>query len=36
MVEHVRSVSPHRFTARIGIAPDEIVHEVTDWITDSI
>ncbi|MFB9623017.1 type II toxin-antitoxin system PemK/MazF family toxin [Nonomuraea helvata] len=36
MVEHVRSVSPRRFTRRIGIAPDEVVREVTDWIVDSI
>ncbi|WP_188187233.1 type II toxin-antitoxin system PemK/MazF family toxin [Nonomuraea sp. SYSU D8015] len=32
----VRSVSPQRFTRRIGIAPDEVVREVTDWITDVI
>jgi mRNA interferase MazF len=36
MVEHVRSVSPHRFRRRIGIAPNEVVREVTDWITDII
>ncbi|MFC5829057.1 type II toxin-antitoxin system PemK/MazF family toxin [Nonomuraea insulae] len=36
MVEHVRSVSPQRFTRRVGIASDEIVREVTDWITDMI
>ncbi|MBF8190485.1 type II toxin-antitoxin system PemK/MazF family toxin [Nonomuraea sp. K274] len=36
MVEHVRSVSPRRFTRRIGIAHDELVREVTDWITDMI
>lgn len=36
MVEHVRSVSPQRFTRRIGIAPDEVVREVTDWISDMI
>nr|SBO99149.1 hypothetical protein BN4615_P8665 [Nonomuraea gerenzanensis] len=36
MVEHVRSVSPQRFRRRVGIAPDEIVREVTDWITDTI
>ncbi|SDH39121.1 mRNA interferase MazF [Nonomuraea jiangxiensis] len=34
MVEHVRSVSPQRFGRRVGIAPDEVVREVTDWITD--
>lgn len=36
MVEHVRSVSPRRFTRRIGIVPDELVREVTEWITDVI
>lgn len=36
MVEHVRSVSPQRFSRRIGIASDEVIHEVTDWITDMI
>ena len=36
MVEHVQSVSPLRFTRRIGIAPDEVVHEITDWITDML
>jgi hypothetical protein len=35
-VEHVRSVSPQRFSRRIGIASDEVIHEVTDWITDMI
>jgi mRNA interferase MazF len=36
MVEHVRSVSPQRFRRRIGIAPDEVVREVTEWIMDSM
>ncbi|SEG36065.1 mRNA interferase MazF [Nonomuraea solani] len=34
MIEHVRSVSPQRFTRRIGIVPDAVVREVTGWITD--
>ncbi|GAA3100317.1 type II toxin-antitoxin system PemK/MazF family toxin [Nonomuraea salmonea] len=36
MIEHVRSMSPLRFTRRIGIAPDEVVHEVADWIGDAL
>jgi len=34
MVEHMRSVSPQRFSKRVGIAADEVVREVTDWIAD--
>jgi mRNA interferase MazF len=36
MVEHVRSVSAQRFTRRIGIAPDEVVREIIDWLTDAL
>lgn len=36
MVEHVRSVSPERFSRRVGIAPDTVVRGVTDWIADML
>ncbi|MEV0613306.1 type II toxin-antitoxin system PemK/MazF family toxin [Nonomuraea sp. NPDC050404] len=35
MIEHTRSVSPQRFSKRIGIAPDEVVTEITEWISDA-
>ncbi|MET7461826.1 type II toxin-antitoxin system PemK/MazF family toxin [Nonomuraea sp. NPDC005501] len=36
MAEQVRSVSPLRFTKRIGIVSGDVLHEVTGWIADML
>ncbi|MEV0145699.1 MULTISPECIES: type II toxin-antitoxin system PemK/MazF family toxin [unclassified Nonomuraea] len=36
MAEQVRSVSPLRFTRRVGIVSDDVVQEITSWVTDML